>query len=175
VKLRKWLLVALGVVVIAMLVVPVMLALTYVRQATDRGGNFDPSVRGADWHKRGLRTMAELFPTRTVSRGGAIAALPEAIQDLSGLSYDFDGQQLSFGAFLERSYTHGIVVLHEGAIVYERYFSGADASTRFTSWSVAKSSLPRSSASRWRRGRSGASMTPWRPTFPGCVGRATRV
>ncbi len=115
-----------------MLVVSVPLALTYVRQAIDRGGNFDPSIRGLDWHRRGLRSMAEFFPTRTVSRGGAIATRPESIQYRNGLRYDFDGQQLSFDAFLERSYTHGIVVLRRGVMVTERYFAGAESTTRFT-------------------------------------------
>ncbi len=115
------------------------LTLRYVNQAVDRGGYFDPNLRGAAWHQLGLRSLSEAFPTRTVSRGGEIAVLPESPRDLGELSFEHDGRQLGFDEFLERNHTHGIVVLHRGEVVYERYFAGADAGSRFTSWSVAKS------------------------------------
>jgi hypothetical protein len=54
------------------------MALRYVEQALDRGGYFDPTIRNADWRRKGQRTLSEAFPTRTVSRGGPIATLPES-------------------------------------------------------------------------------------------------
>jgi len=115
------------------------LAVRYVGQAIDRGAYFDPSVRGPEWHRVGLRSMSEALPTRTVARGGPIAELPVAWRDLDGVTYEHDGAVYRFAEFLERNHTHGIVVLHGGSLVYERYLRGADEGSRFTSWSVAKS------------------------------------
>jgi CubicO group peptidase (beta-lactamase class C family) len=105
----------------------------------DRAGAFDPTVLGAAYHRVALRSMSELFPTRTVSRGGRISEQPAAPVDLDGVALTVSDETLRFDDFLERNHTHGIVVLHRGRRVYERYFEGADERSRFTSWSVAKS------------------------------------
>jgi CubicO group peptidase (beta-lactamase class C family) len=83
--------------------------------------------------------MSELFPTRTVSRSGPVHVLERRLQPLGGVRYEFDGAERTIEEFLERSRTAGIVVLAGGDLVFERYRLGADPSTRFTSWSVAKS------------------------------------
>jgi CubicO group peptidase (beta-lactamase class C family) len=41
--------------------------------------------------------------------------------------------------FLKRTGTGGMLVIHDGEIVYENYGLRSDSNTRFTSWSVAKS------------------------------------
>jgi hypothetical protein len=86
-----------------------------------------------------FRHMSELFPTRTISRGGAAHELERAERDLGALSFELDGRRVDFEAFFERNGTQGMVVLHGGRLVFERYAPGADEATRFTSWSVAKS------------------------------------
>lgn len=86
-----------------------------------------------------FQTMSELFPTRTVARAGPVHAFERAPRPLGDVLYDLDGATRSIDDFLERSRTAGIVVLHDGRLVFERYGLGADAGTRFTSWSVAKS------------------------------------
>ena len=131
-RLNRWVLVLVGVTLAGAFAYSTSVALRYVGQALDRGGYFDPSVRNADWHRRGQRTLSEAFPTRTVSRGGPIAMLPESPRDLEGVSYEHDGQQHTFAEFLDRNHTHGIVVLHRGTVVFERYFEGADDASRFT-------------------------------------------
>jgi CubicO group peptidase (beta-lactamase class C family) len=139
VPLSRWLWILVGVTLAAALVYSTSVAYRYVDQALDRGGYFDPSIRDAEWHQQGQRTLSEAFPTRTVSRGGPIAVLPESPLELGGVTYEHGGERNTFAEFLDRNHTQGIVVLHRGALVYERYFEGADDGSRFTSWSVAKS------------------------------------
>lgn len=138
-RLNRWLLVLLGIALAGAFAYSTSVALRYVEQALDRGGYFDPSVRNADWHRKGQRTLSEAFPTRTVSRRGPIAMLPELPRDLEGVTYEHNGQRHTFAEFLNRNHTQGIVVLHRGALAFERYFDAADDTSRFTSWSVAKS------------------------------------
>lgn len=83
--------------------------------------------------------MAELFPTRTISRAGAVHRLERDPRPLGDVRYAFDGAERTIDEFLERSRTSGIVVLSGGRLVFERYAQGASEETRFTSWSVAKS------------------------------------
>lgn len=83
--------------------------------------------------------MAELFPARTISRGEKSSELPRYPRDLGSITMMVGEQEVSFAEFLKRNHTQAIVVVHHGAIVYERYFGAANEATRFTTWSVAKS------------------------------------
>lgn len=86
-----------------------------------------------------FQSMSEIFPTRTVSRRGPIRHFERAERPLGGIAYEFDGENRTIDEFFERNRTAGMVVLHRGTLVFERYGLGADETTRFTSWSVAKS------------------------------------
>ncbi len=83
--------------------------------------------------------MAEIFPARTISKAPTQSTLKEAPLYIEGLTYSFGGDTHSFKTFLKRNNSQGIVVLHQGNIVYERYFGKAHEGTQFASWSVAKS------------------------------------
>ncbi len=83
--------------------------------------------------------MSELFPSRTISRGGAVSGFGRAPAPLEELRFELDGRRIDFETFWTENQTAGLVVVHGGKIVYERYDLGADETTRFTSWSVAKS------------------------------------
>lgn len=76
-----------------------------------------------------FRNMDRYFPMADVTRGTVVRTLPAGrpIPDV-----DLD-------AFNVANASTGMVVLHKGAIRYEKYFQGATAESRFTSWSVAKS------------------------------------
>lgn len=84
-----------------------------------------PGTRWATNHVR------ELIPTRGVSRGeGPVAVLPREERDLGSVSVTaMGGAPMTFEQALQKTYTDGIVVLHKGKIVYERYF-GAGAPDR---------------------------------------------
>lgn len=85
-----------------------------------------------------LRHMGEIYLSREVQRPPAASPLP-AGTELTGLTYRRFSQDLPIEAYFEKSQTTGMIVLHDGKIVFERYLLGADDRSTFTSYSIAKS------------------------------------
>jgi hypothetical protein len=83
---------------------------------------------GTRWSFNHLR---ELMPNADVLRGeGPVAMLPREERDLGTVKFTtMDGAPMNFDEALQKTYADGIVVLHKGKIVYERYF-GAGAPHR---------------------------------------------
>ena len=85
----------------------------------------------------------ELMPTVQVSRGlGAPAPLPRAERDdLDALSFTPLGGDapITWAQSLALSYTDGVVVLHRGRIIYERYFGALTEDGQHGLMSVTKS------------------------------------
>ena len=85
----------------------------------------------------------QLGPTTNVARGtGSISALPNALrQDIDALSFQVLGseERMTWAQSLQANYTDGIVVLHRGKVVYERYFGALTPATAHTGHSVTKS------------------------------------
>lgn len=85
----------------------------------------------------------ELFPTANVSRGdGPVAQLPRVTPaNLDALEFTRSdtGQAMTFAEALPAVYTDGIVVLHRGRIVYEKYFGALDERRPHMCFSVTKS------------------------------------
>ena len=92
------------------------------------------------WAQSNIR---RLVPTSNVSRGdGPVAVLPRADrEDLDGVRFTPLGGSaaMTWHDSLAANYTDGIVVLHRGQIVYERYFGALDARRPHIAWSVTKS------------------------------------
>lgn len=92
----------------------------------------------ADVRAENFRHLERIFPTVSLpasSRPQPFAHAPAAI---SG-QYVFAGEQRAVDDFLARTTTTGLLVVRDGVIVHEQYRLGADANSRFTSFSVAKS------------------------------------
>ena len=87
--------------------------------------------------------MRELVPTRNISRGLATSSpLPRAErEDLDAVTFNVTGRDksMTWGDSLKANYTDGIVVLHKGRIVYERYFGALNPQGQHVAWSVTKS------------------------------------
>ncbi len=67
-------------------------------------------------------------------------ALPHAEQDLSNVAFTtLDGKPMTFGDALPSTYTDGILVLHKGKIVFERYFGAGSPQRPHIAFSVTKS------------------------------------
>jgi hypothetical protein len=85
----------------------------------------------------------EVFPTRNVARGtGPVSALPRAERDdIDTVSFVPMGATapMTWRESLAVNYTDGIVVLHRGRIVYERYFGALTAERPHIAFSVTKS------------------------------------
>ena len=87
--------------------------------------------------------MRRLVPTSVVPRGhGAPQALPRAERnDLDAVTFIPTGatDPLTWEQSLAANFTDGILVLHRGQVVYERYFGVLDAATQHLAFSVTKS------------------------------------
>tara|TARA_Y100000814_G_scaffold126754_1_gene91651 strand:- start:26 stop:1336 length:1311 start_codon:yes stop_codon:yes gene_type:complete len=95
-----------------------------------------PHTRWAFSHIR------ELLPTTTVGRAGtAVSVLPQAPrEDIDALEFQLaDGTKMTWAQSLDANYTDGILVLHRGEVVYERYFGALQADRPHMAFSVTKS------------------------------------
>ena len=92
-----------------------------------------------------LSHWRELLPTRGIARGdGPVAPLPAgppAGLDALAFTPIGGGRTMSWAESLAANYTDGIVVLHRGRIVYERYFGAlaSDPARPHIAFSVTKS------------------------------------
>ena len=87
-----------------------------------------------------FRSMDQVFPAKPVARAGAVWAFGSDPRPLPA-TYLFEGEERDLAAFLDRTVTTGLLVVRDGAITHEEYRLGADETSPFTSWSVAKSVL----------------------------------
>jgi len=94
-----------------------------------------PNTRWAFNHTR------ELVPTASVPRGeGTVSPLPRAERDLGGVAFTtLDGKPVVFNDALGLTYTDGILVLHKGQIVFEKYLGEGNAQRPHLAFSVTKS------------------------------------
>ena len=86
--------------------------------------------------------MRQLRPSTQIARGGAVCALPYALRDdLDAVSSRvmFTDVSQTWGEAFDANYTDGIVVLHRGRVVYERYAGALDAAGQHIAHSVTKS------------------------------------
>jgi CubicO group peptidase (beta-lactamase class C family) len=71
---------------------------------------------------------------------GPVHALPKAEKNLDALSVkSIAGAPMTLTNFLDETYTDGFLVMHRGAVVYERYFGTMTPRSLHLSQSVAKS------------------------------------
>lgn len=85
--------------------------------------------------------MRELVPTANVRRGRkAPTLLPESLLELDALTFRCDdSRRMTWSEMLSATYTDSVVVLHRGAIVYERYFGAAKDYLPHSCYSITKS------------------------------------
>ena len=86
--------------------------------------------------------MRRLVPTSVVARGPAVVPLPRAERtDLDAITFRPTGQHdlMTWEQSLAANFTDGILVLHRGRVIDERYFGVLDAATPHLAFSVTKS------------------------------------
>ena len=86
-----------------------------------------------------FQNASELFPTRTVASAEDSVPLPRNDGQLDGFSYEYEGETRSIEDLYTDMETSGVIILHQGQLVHESYGRGANAGTRFTTWSLVKS------------------------------------
>lgn len=91
-----------------------------------------------DVREENFRHMERIFPARELPASSTPFVFPVNKGTLPA-TYEFNGEQRHIGDYLTRTHSTGLLVLRDGVITHEEYRLGADAQSRFTSWSVAKS------------------------------------
>ena len=91
-----------------------------------------------EYSSASFRSMDRIFWTRRVERSGPVSPLARAAEPFT-VRYRYDGVERSVDDLVERTDATGLLVLHDGTILYEGYYRGADETSRFLSMSVGKS------------------------------------
>lgn len=101
----------------------------------------DGSFRAFPQLRWSWSNFRQLMPTKNVWRGrGPSSVLRRAEQPLERLPLTtMDGRAINFDRALAETYADGIVVLHRGSIVFERYFGALEAHKPHIAMSVTKS------------------------------------
>ena len=94
----------------------------------------------APYNRWGFLHVAELALTEKISRGdGPISPLHSRPRSLDAFEFRRDGHTTSFRQMLDATYTDGILVLHEGALLFEYYAEGMDPTDTHLLMSASKS------------------------------------
>jgi len=88
----------------------------------------------AKWYK----AIETVYPVHTVPRGPKVHPLPSAGRTIAPV-VTLNGKAMSLDDYMAAYRVSGVLVLHDGKIVLERYGLGRTAADRWTSMSVAKS------------------------------------
>lgn len=94
----------------------------------------------APFNRWGFLHVRELIPTANISRGDTPAyELPRDERDLGGFVFEFDGEAMTFDQMLDATFTDGVIIVHRGDVIFERYVDGMSPSTPHLLMSVSKS------------------------------------
>ena len=95
----------------------------------------------APWNRWSFQHVSELLPTTEVWRGdGPVRELERKPQILCALEFETaDGTGTTLQQWLDDSFTDGMLVLHDGRIVFEQYQNGMHERSLHLSQSMAKS------------------------------------
>ncbi len=85
--------------------------------------------------------MRELGPTAQVWRGDGNPSVLRAMpQEMGGLGFEDDkGAKTTLADWQRATFTDGLLVLHKGAVVYQKNYSGMAAHQPHSLWSMSKS------------------------------------
>ena len=80
-----------------------------------------------------------ILPTNKIEAGNKKHSLVEALRDFPSFSFSFKDTTRSLHDFLRDTRVVGLIILKNDTILYEQYNDGANRSTKWISFSVAKS------------------------------------
>mgnify|MGYP000160822832 CR=1 FL=1 len=79
----------------------------------------------------------DLMPAHTIAPSSNPLIFPKGSEQMPA-TVDWEGKQVTWQEFLDKSNTNAFLVLRNGVLTYEYYKSGVTAATRLPSYSVAK-------------------------------------
>lgn len=86
-----------------------------------------------------FRNADRLGPTRSIPKGSSVLELPAHPRSLIALNYDYAGRRTSPQDYMARHRGAGLLILKGGTVALELYGMGNQPTSRWTSFSVAKS------------------------------------
>jgi len=89
--------------------------------------------------EKGFNRIDEFIPSLPIKKGKYTYHLENKFIDLSNVSYDLYGKSYSIKDYFLKLRVAGLLVVHKGNIVYEKYGLDNDENSRWISFSVAKS------------------------------------
>jgi CubicO group peptidase (beta-lactamase class C family) len=98
----------------------------------------NPTLWTAEQKVVGFRNIARIYGGDVVHHGTAVLPLPRAAHALD-VHYPVNGAAWDTAKFMEHNRIAGLIVLHRGQIVLERYGLGRTEEDQWVSFSVAKS------------------------------------
>jgi CubicO group peptidase (beta-lactamase class C family) len=94
----------------------------------------------APHNRLGFIRVPELARTERISRGdGPVLELPRDERSLDLFHFEFEGEKRSFSQMLESTFTDGLLVLHDGVVLFEYYADAMKPSDTHLLMSVSKS------------------------------------
>lgn len=94
----------------------------------------------APYNRWGFRHVPELCRTAPIARGaGPGRAIPDAQRDLDAFTFGHGDRRFTLAEMLAETFTDGFLVLHDGAVVTERYLDGMRESDTHLLMSCSKS------------------------------------
>jgi hypothetical protein len=86
-----------------------------------------------------FRSAKTLWPSTGLTASPAPRPYPERLSNALPEHFNHAGKTYRTGQFLDDSWTTGLLVIQDDALIYENYYLGNSVSTQHISWSVAKS------------------------------------
>jgi len=86
-----------------------------------------------------FRSAKTLWPSTGLTASPTPRPYPERLSNALPEDFNHAGKTYSTGQFLDDSWTTGLLVIQDDALIYENYYLGNSVSTQHISWSVAKS------------------------------------
>jgi len=94
----------------------------------------------APYNRLGFIRVPELARTQRISRGtGPVFEFPRAQRELDSFRFEFEGEKISFEQMIESTFTDALLVLHDGAALFEYYTDAMKPSDTHLLMSVSKS------------------------------------
>jgi CubicO group peptidase (beta-lactamase class C family) len=118
-----------------------------------------PVATAANWldapyNRWGFRHVPDLLPTAVIGRGGGpVRELPRAERALAAFTVTHQRRRLGLDEMLAETYTDGFLVLHDGAVVTERYLDGMAETDTHLLMSCSKSVTSLLLGVLWGQGR----------------------
>ncbi len=95
------------------------------------------------WNKKqkiyGFKNIEKLLPVKVITKGSNASPLPERLLSFDDFTYSVGYKSYDIDDYFKKFNIGGMIILHEGNIVFEKYALGNTIESKWISFSVTKS------------------------------------